>query len=86
MSYIVANEHFDKHHVIDWGFDVFNAMEAPKSDENEAFNKGYRTLVDFETAKCPCGASLVGNVQATLCSACGTITCSAECHDRYVQS
>ena len=85
MCYLCTNDHFDRHHIVDWGFDVFNAMEAPRSEKNEAFNKGYRVLMDFEDAKCPCGSALVGNVQSAVCSACGTATCSAECHDRYVQ-
>lgn len=74
------------HHTVDWGFDVFNAMEAPRDDKNEAFNAGYRSLFSFEEAKCPCGGSLVGKKGSTVCAACGTATCSAECHDRFVQS
>ena len=84
MCYMCANEHFDAFHRVDWGFDIFNKMEPPRNDLNEKFNSGYRTLMDFEDAKCPCGAKLVGKVQTTVCSACGTATCSAECHDKYV--
>ena len=84
MCYICANDHTEMHHTIDWGFDVFNAMEAPRDDKNEAFNAGYRSLFSFEEAKCPCGGSLVGKKSSTVCAACGTATCSAECHDRFV--
>lgn len=86
MCYICSNDHIEMHHTVDWGFDVFNAMEAPRDDKNEAFNAGYRSLFSFEEAKCPCGGSLVGKKGSTVCAACGTATCSAECHDRFVQS
>lgn len=86
MCYICANDHMDQHHTVDWGFDIFSHMEPSRSDLNDDFNAGYRTLFDFEQAKCPCGAPLVGKRDATVCAACGTATCSAECHDRFVQS
>ena len=86
MCYICSHSHSDGNHTIDWGFDVFNAMEPPRNEINEKFNAGYRTLLDFESAKCPCGTPLVGKTSSTVCSACGTATCSAECHDHYVQS
>ena len=38
MCYICANEHAESYHTIDWGFDIFNHMEAPRSDLNEVFN------------------------------------------------
>ncbi len=60
MCYLCGNEHSDRNHTIDWGFDIFKAMEAPRDEKNEAFNAGYRTLFDFEKAKCPCGGKLVG--------------------------
>ncbi len=74
------------HHTIDWGFDIFNIMEPPRDEKNELFNAGYRSLFDFDEAKCPCGSKLTGKKTSTVCAACGTATCSAECHDRYVQS
>ena len=86
QCYICSHDHSDNNHTIDWGFDIFNVMEAPRNEINEQFNAGYRTLLDWESAKCPCGTPLVGIRHATMCSACGTVTCSPECHDRYVQS
>jgi hypothetical protein len=86
MCYICANEHMEMNHTVDWGFDIFNIMEAPRNEKNELFNSGYRALLDFEEGKCPCGTPLVGKKGTTVCAACGTATCSAECHDRYVQS
>ena len=84
MCYICANEHADKFHTIDWGFDVFNYMEAPRNEINETFNSGHRATVDLIKLKCPCGNQIIGNTSSAFCAACGTATCSAECHDRFV--
>jgi len=84
MCYICSHDHIDTFHSVDWGFDVFNAMEPSRSEINDKFNAGYRTLLDFETAKCPCGKKLVGSVTSTVCSACGSATCSPQCHDIYI--
>ena len=86
MCFMCSNEHSDNHHTIDWGFDIFNDMEPPRNEVNENFNLGYRTTLDLMKLKCPCGNPIVGNKTATICAACGTATCSAECHDRFVQS
>jgi hypothetical protein len=86
MCYICANSHADDFHVIDWGFDIFNAMEPPRDEKNELFNLGYTSVVDLTKLKCPCGNNIPGNLTSAFCAACGTATCSAECHDRYVQS
>lgn len=79
-----GNEHINMHHTLDWGFDIFNFMEAPRNELNEKFNAGYRVLVDFEKAKCPCGSKIAGKKTSTVCSACGSLTCSAECHDKFI--
>ena len=81
-----ANEHADAYHTIDWGFDIFNHMEAPRDETNEKFNLGYRTTIDLDILKCPCGNPIAGIRSSTFCAACGTATCSAECHDKFVQS
>lgn len=86
MCYVCSNEHADDHHTIDWGLDIFDNMEAPRNHINELLNQGYRAKVDLVKLKCPCGAPFIGSKTATICSACGTATCSAECHDRFVQS
>lgn len=59
-------------------------MEPPRDEKNESFNAGYRTLLDFNKTLCPCGNKSVGHKNTTVCAACGTVTCSAECHDRFV--
>jgi hypothetical protein len=86
MCYLCANEHADKFHTIDWGFDIFSHMEAPRNEVNEAFNSGHRATLDLTKLKCPCGNKIIGNKTSSFCAACGTATCSAECHDKYVQS
>ena len=84
MCYVCANDHAENFHTIDWGFDIFKDMEPPHSEANEKFNLGYRTTIDLMKLRCPCGNPIVGNKQATFCAACGTATCSAECHDKFM--
>ena len=86
MCYICANNHADKFCTIDWGFDIFNRMEAPRNELNDQFNKGHRATLDLDKLKCPCGNKIAGIRTSTICAACGTATCSAECHDKFVQS
>ena len=86
MCYICANEHADEFHTIDWGFDIFNLMEAPRNELNDQFNQGYRATLDLAKLRCPCGNKIAGIRTSTICAACGTATCSAECHDKYVQA
>lgn len=86
MCYICANEHADDYHTIDWGFDIFNVMERPRSEKNVQFNEGYRATVDLTSLRCPCGNKIPGIRTSTFCAACGTATCSAECHDKFVQA
>lgn len=38
MCYVCANDHAEVNHTIDWGFDIFNDMEAPRNEANEKFN------------------------------------------------
>lgn len=84
MCYICANEHSDMNHTIDWGFDIFNVMEPPRNEKNEVFNAGYRSVLDFEKTHCPCGTKLAGKKDSSVCACCGTATCSAACHDKFV--
>ena len=84
MCYICGNDHIDMHHTVDWGFDIFNNMEAPRHEMNDKFNSGFRALFDFDKASCPCGNKLPGKKDSAICACCGTVTCSAECHDKYV--
>ena len=58
MWYTCGNEHIDKGHIMDWGYDIFKYMEAPRDDSNELMNLGYRTILDLEDAKWPWGMIL----------------------------
>src|SRR5690606_13530741 len=52
---------------------------------NERFNLGYPFQVDLQKLKCPCGSEFMSKNTSAICSACGTATCSPECHDKYAQ-
>lgn len=66
MCYMCSNEHFDMHHIIDWGYDIFKYLEAPKNTDNENFNLGYRTTFDMEELKCPCGKKIKNSKFSTM--------------------
>ncbi len=53
--------------------------------KNERFNQGYPYLLDLKKLKCPCGTPFLSKETSTICSACGTATCSSECHNTYSQ-
>lgn len=72
-------------HIIDWGYDIFKYMEPPHNENNELMNMGYRTTFDLEDMKCPCGTKIKNSRYSTMCAACGSWTCSAQCHDTYIQ-
>jgi len=36
--------------------------------------------------KCPCGNHFLEKSTSTICSACGSASCSSECHDQHLQS
>lgn len=43
-------------------------------------------IVELEKLKCPCGNCFLDKSTSTICAACGTATCSAECHEKHVQA
>ena len=86
MCYMCSNHHSDLHHTIDWGYDIFKHLEAPHNTDNELFNTGYRTTLDLEELKCPCGSLIKNSKYSTMCAVCGSWTCSARCHEEYIQS
>lgn len=79
-----SNHHFDFGNQIEWGHDIFNHMEAPHNEINEDFNSGYRTLVDWDQVNCPCGKRITESNTSAMCGTCGSITCSSECHHKYI--
>ena len=43
-------------------------------------------LLDLEKLDCPCGSPFLDKSTSTICAACGSATCSAECHENHIQS
>mmetsp|Transcript_1218 Transcript_1218/g.1280 ORF Transcript_1218/g.1280 Transcript_1218/m.1280 type:complete len:333 (+) Transcript_1218:37-1035(+) len=84
--YMCSHDHFDKGCNVEWGHRVFDDMKMPDSDKNVMFNQGYVTKLSLKKLKCPCGKPFVNSPSSTICSACGTATCSVQCHEKYVRS
>ncbi len=85
FCYTCGNKHIDAYCNVEWGMDVFDSLEVSKNDKNEKFNTGHPFVVDLEKLKCPCGSPFLSKPTSSICSACGTATCSPECHDKYAQ-
>jgi hypothetical protein len=85
LCYTCGNKHFDNYCNMEWGLDVFDSLELSKNDKNERFNIGNPFLIDLQKLKCPCGTPFLSKSTSTICSACGTATCSAECHEAHSQ-
>jgi hypothetical protein len=66
--------------------DVFNELTPSKEGINERFNLGYPILVELEKLQCPCGNHFLDKSSSTICIACGSATCSAECHEKHLQT
>ncbi|CAI2375970.1 unnamed protein product [Moneuplotes crassus] len=86
MCYTCSNEHFDENHQVDWGYDIFKYLESPVNSDNEHFNEGCQTTFDLDDLKCPCGRKIKDSQFSTMCAACGSWTCSAQCHEDFIQS
>ena len=85
FCYSCGNSHIDRFCDVEWGTEVFGLLEPPLNDKNEKFNLGNPYIFDLQKIKCPCGTLLLSENTSTICSACGTATCSSECHDKYMQ-
>lgn len=85
ICYTCSNSHIDKYCDVQWGNDIFVDLEDSKNDKNERFNLGYPFTLNLDKVQCPCGSPFLSKMTSTICSACGTATCSAECHDKYAQ-
>ena len=66
--------------------DVFDELKSSKTGINERFNLGYPIILDLESLRCPCGNGFLDKSTSTICSACGSATCSDECHDKHIQA
>ena len=71
--------------LIKGGTEIFEDYPDPINEKNERFNQGFPYLIDLKKLNCPCGAPFLSKETSTICSACGTATCSSECHNIYAQ-
>lgn len=89
ICYTCGNNHIDKFCNLEWGIDVLehlSVMNENLTEKNEKFNLGYPFILNLEKLKCPCGSDFLSKSTSTICSACGTATCSPECHREYMQN
>jgi hypothetical protein len=68
------------------GYGVFEHLKDEDTKKADQFNKGLPAILDLTKLKCPCGKPFLMGTDSTVCGACGTATCSAECHDKFMQS
>jgi hypothetical protein len=81
-----GNQHIETSCAVDWGYDIFEHLKDEDTAKADLFNQGYPAVLDLTKLKCPCGKPFLGSPEATICAACGSATCSAQCHDQYIQS
>jgi len=68
------------------GYDIFEHLKDEDTPKADLFNRGYPAILDLAKLKCPCGKEFLKGTASAICAACGTATCSPECHDKYCQS
>ncbi|KRX09541.1 hypothetical protein PPERSA_12284 [Pseudocohnilembus persalinus] len=84
MCYICSNKHFENNCDITW---TNKDLQVETLDnKNKLFNQGYLTKLTLEKLQCPCGSYIDQERPGSgMCVACGTATCSHECHQKYVE-
>ena len=85
FCYICGNEHIDSRCNVEWGRELSTKIKLPVSEKNIRFNRGYPFILNLNSLKCPCGTDLLESKNSSICSACGTATCSTECHEKYAE-
>lgn len=76
LCYICSHAHIDYGCQVHWDYPL-----APSAiSVLDKFNAGYKTQIDWEELKCSCGQPWAQGTQPTICIACGTATCSDDCH------
>lgn len=83
--YLCGNKHFDTNCEVEWGNDVIEKLEPIKNPTNQRFNLGFPIQINLLKLKCPCGKEFLDSENSAFCSACGTATCSPECHKKYAE-
>lgn len=84
MCYMCSNKHLDNLCDVQWGSAVIENLKEPINDKNIKFNLGYPFLIDLNELKCSCGKHFMESEKSAICAACGTATCSSECHKKHV--
>jgi hypothetical protein len=84
VCYICSNKHLDNFCEIEWGSAVIENLKQPNSDKNIKFNLGYPFIIDLNDLNCSCGKPFLESDKSAICAACGTATCSPECHKTHV--
>ncbi|EAR87850.1 hypothetical protein TTHERM_00006140 (macronuclear) [Tetrahymena thermophila SB210] len=86
MCYICSHKHITNHCDVSWGEDSYKKYNlAPKSQKNKDYNCGHLAKLHLQNLKCPCGKPIEHEMNAGICAACSTATCSKECHDKYAK-
>ena len=69
------------------GKELVGGYEKVREVTNDAqflLNYGYVGTLYLEALECPCGTKITSSDKSAECTACGTWTCSKECHDKYI--
>ena len=82
LCYMCSNQHHHHGHHVNWAY-----PHTPVTNElTKHFHRGCKVSLNCESLKCVCGKDWASGPQPTICIACGTATCSAECHMEHVQA
>lgn len=84
LCFSCTNNHYDNLCEIEWGVDLIPNLKKPYNEVNIKFNLGYPFILNLEEIKCPCGTPFLESNNSSICSACGTATCSSKCHHEHL--
>lgn len=85
ICYMCGDIHFNNKCNVQWGIDILTELKPITNDKTLKFNQGYPFILDLEELSCPCGTKILESEESTICSACGTATCSEKCHEEYAE-
>lgn len=86
ICYMCGDIHFNNKCNVQWGIDIIPSLKSIDDDKNVKFNQGYPFILDLVDLKCPCGTEILESVNSTICSSCGTATCSESCHEKFLEN
>ena len=76
ICYICSHSHIDDSCRVEWE----SPLSHTKDDLIHSLNKGCRVKLNWRKLRCICGKPWLEGKDPTICLACLTATCSAECH------